>query len=293
MWISCHIYYEKPIEKLLTEAILPCIEELIVSKKIRNSFFIRYYEKGYHIRLRLHFVESIHLEYIKNYVTKELKTYINHYPSKRTDEYSTDLFPNNSFYFTEYEKEINRYGGTKAIVIAEKQFALSSLVVLNILKSTNQWTYQDVITKAIYLNMTFCYSLFGEVESTILFLKFNFKNWLEKVSNFETGDSDVALISMFETDYQNRKNSLVPSLKLLWLALTSGVEFEEAWMNQWALGMAKIREQIYKVHRNNSPLFSIFDSYLHMTNNRLGLMNRDESYISYLVYRSLEEIDGI
>ncbi|MFP5247245.1 MAG: lantibiotic dehydratase C-terminal domain-containing protein, partial [Thermoanaerobaculia bacterium] len=35
------------------------------------------------------------------------------------------------------------------------------------------------------------------------------------------------------------------------------------------------------------PALPILVSYLHMTNNRLGVANRDEAYLAYLIARSL------
>ena len=35
---------------------------------------------------------------------------------------------------------------------------------------------------------------------------------------------------------------------------------------------------------------SLFVDYIHMTNNRLGIFNRDESYLSFMMMRCLEEI---
>ncbi|MGB5931124.1 MAG: lantibiotic dehydratase C-terminal domain-containing protein, partial [Cyclobacteriaceae bacterium] len=32
----------------------------------------------------------------------------------------------------------------------------------------------------------------------------------------------------------------------------------------------------------------IYDSYVHMTNNRLGIQNRDEAYLAYLIKKCLD-----
>jgi len=38
-----------------------------------------------------------------------------------------------------------------------------------------------------------------------------------------------------------------------------------------------------------NTLFYLYDSFVHMTNNRLGISNYDESYISYLIQFALKE----
>jgi len=291
MWISCHIYYERPVESFLINAINPIIDELIRNEIITNFFFIRYYDRGYHIRLRLkHGVEEKDFE-IKNYLTNYLTDYINTFPSKR-DSVEINHLPNNHFFFTEYEPEIERYGGAEAIIIAENQFQFSSSVIFKIIKETSEWTYQEAIIKAIYLNLAFCYSIIAETKETISFLKYNFDNWLINVYNSNSTHNRKEVITNYESQYEIRKNNLNPTIKALWLALNENAIFEEEWMNTWVSEMQKTSYQLNLVIKNRKPLYSIFDSYLHMTNNRLGILNRDESYISYLIYRSLEDIHG-
>jgi len=36
--------------------------------------------------------------------------------------------------------------------------------------------------------------------------------------------------------------------------------------------------------------WSIYADYLHLTNNRLGILNRDEPFLSYLITRSLKNM---
>ena len=36
--------------------------------------------------------------------------------------------------------------------------------------------------------------------------------------------------------------------------------------------------------------WAIYDSYIHMTNNRLGILNRDEGYLGYLIKEGLAEM---
>ena len=57
---------------------------------------------------------------------------------------------------------------------------------------------------------------------------------------------------------------------------------------------SRISKYVYQFKPNNYPekelLWSIFVDYIHMTNNRLGIFNRDESYLSFMMMRCLEEI---
>lgn len=36
-------------------------------------------------------------------------------------------------------------------------------------------------------------------------------------------------------------------------------------------------------------LWYIYESLIHMTNNRLGITNSDEAYLAYLIYKTIQE----
>ena len=87
-----------------------------------------------------------------------------------------------------------------------------------------------------------------------------------------------------------------------------GQEFEQEWLNSWVKGMRGIHEDLvaeqeagrlvipswHNAKERKVPLtaeeerWTIYDSYIHMINNRLGILNRDEGYLGYLVKESFK-----
>jgi len=57
-------YFGGPVflESFLLDGITPCIKKLIKTKLVDKWFFIRYFEGGYHLRIRLHLKSSDLLE---------------------------------------------------------------------------------------------------------------------------------------------------------------------------------------------------------------------------------------
>ena len=51
-WLAVYLYYAEPWEKLLTEAVKPFAEQVISEGLADHYFYIRYWERGPHIRLR-------------------------------------------------------------------------------------------------------------------------------------------------------------------------------------------------------------------------------------------------
>jgi hypothetical protein len=96
--------------------------------------------------------------------------------------------------------------------------------------------------------------------------------------------------------------------KTLWDAFENGIEFEQDWLNNWLKEMIIIGNELKTVRKKqelvfpehykpnfeinfseeNQKLWYILESYVHMTNNRLGILNRDEAYLGYLIKKSLE-----
>jgi thiopeptide-type bacteriocin biosynthesis protein len=139
-WLSAYLYYSEPREHFFVSCLKPFIDDVIKKKIADTYFFIRYWEKGYHIRLRFKGNETALQNELKPLLVNYFSVYFIEHPSQRKES-SLELLANNSIHFTEYEPEVERYGGKKAILLAEKQFECSSKAVLNILNQTSEWTY--------------------------------------------------------------------------------------------------------------------------------------------------------
>jgi hypothetical protein len=92
--------------------------------------------------------------------------------------------------------------------------------------------------------------------------------------------------------------------------LSNGNEFEDEQFNQWILQNREIRlaletaakkqqldprEHSYQLPAevenaldvNQELLWNFYADYIHMTNNRLGILNKDEGYLGFLIMQSL------
>jgi len=96
----------------------------------------------------------------------------------------------------------------------------------------------------------------------------------------------------------------------VWEAFEMKVEFEQNWLNKWINRMSIISNNLIDAQINQKLVFPqwirtnpilnisdekrmrwfILESYVHMTNNRLGILNRDEAFLAYLIKRSLQNI---
>lgn len=326
-WLAAYIYYNEPWEEFLSKAMKPFIESTVASGDSDRFFFIRYWEKGPHIRLRFHGNANVLNEKVKPAIDEYFGSYFQNNPSLRTDpEWLKEQpeewqwYPNNSIQYIDYEPETERYGGPEAIIVAEKQFELSSKVILDIMEDSEGWDYDRALGAAIQLHLAFAYALEMDHNEARHFYAHTFQSWLPRAYNdFFTSqlpEEEAAArrektLKAFEVTFEKQKEPLVEFHREMWEALHEGSEFEQAWIHTWIDGMREVNGELkalqdagklignypgfYKQESAGIPVkskerWAIYDSYVHMTNNRLGIRNQDEGYLGYILKRCLEEM---
>lgn len=164
-WISLHIFYVGALEPLLLDAVQPLVQDLRERRLLQRFFFIRYWQEGPHLRLRLLPGEGVAREDVQRRAEEALRAYLRDNPSlytlnneKRSPSYK-EMFlaeyslkkwqefygdsdempmrPNNSVHAIPYEPEYGRYGGSDGIELAEWHFEKSSEIVLKLARTTN------------------------------------------------------------------------------------------------------------------------------------------------------------
>ena len=101
-WFAVYLYYAEPWDELLINAVRPFVNEMMNAKLADQYFFIRYWEKGPHIRLRFKGIPEKLNHEIRPRLIRHFENYYNSKPSQRIDpEWTRNLpidqkwFPNN------------------------------------------------------------------------------------------------------------------------------------------------------------------------------------------------------
>jgi len=329
-WLSAHLYYNEPWETFLRKAILPYIETVLKTGVAESYFFIRYWEKGPHLRLRFRGEAGALEAVLKPNLKEHFKAYFEANPSVRQEpEYPADFpaehkwNPNNEVCFETYLPEVNRYGGKTALAICEQQFQLSSFVVLDHFREgIEQDDYHAVLGIAMRLHLGFVHSLGLGKSMRLQFFKMIFENWLPKAFEILEHQAPEALvleriketIDLFEQSFEEQKEMLIDFHQNLLEELSHNHIDSTSTYGQWLddnkeLGKDLI-DSLYDVPLNSRPnlyalpdelklvlseteclCWNIWADQVHMTNNRLGVINQDEAYLAYLTMRSLEELE--
>ena len=331
-WLAAYLYYAEPWEDFLTKAVKPFVEAVFARKQAEQFFFIRYWERGPHIRLRF----KGDPQQLQQAVQPELAAYFSHYfeehPSTRVEPESMEAlpeshrwFPNNSIQYIAYEPEVERYGGPAGIGIAERQFEASSRAILSILAESEDWNYDRALGAAIQLHLGFSYALGMSLQEAIYFYTFYSEVWLPAGERWmtlayrsdgfleDTERPQKTMRQAFEETFVEQRAALIPYHKILWEAFHQGVSFEQDWLNDWIVQMKRVAAALKQAQQQghlsipaeftinpqlavpeaSQRLWSILGSYVHMINNRLGVLNRDEGYLGYLIKESLTALAPI
>ncbi|NOS85142.1 MAG: hypothetical protein HOP31_08365 [Ignavibacteria bacterium] len=319
-WIGFHLYYEEPWEDLLSRCIFPLVLKLKKGKKINKFFFIRYWESGPHIRLRLNVSEENLINTLKKIVVENIHTYFEKYPSYREDKdynkYFSKLYENNSIQIIEYMPEIDRYGGINAMNISESQFCASSEATLKVIKLHKSWNYDTAMGYAIKLNLSFARVFFENNSDLLHFYSLLTNQMFTLIPGLYYGKEESDFLknknefySVFENEFQKQESNIVPYIFSFLGLIDNENNIKDTWLRSWMIEMKKVKDELHELEKLNKikypgediinvninrdyGLWYIYFSYIHMINNRLGIKNRDESFLSFLIKRSIGKING-
>lgn len=219
-----------------------------------------------------------------------------------------------------YIPETDRFGGETGLSIAESHFFASSKACLGSLGPIHVDTdYDQVIGIAIRLHLAMLYYSGWKVEQLAYFFNLVALQWLprafptsySKLTEAQFQEKQEDTLAYFENAFQQQKNNLVRYVIEFMEDFREDFPFEDPTFETWRLHCRELWEMMQKAHEMNllkprsekyhQPLFenlpqeqapfaAQFADFIHLTNNRLGIPNRDEGFLAYLISRSLQEV---
>jgi len=334
-WLSIHIFYASHQNPLLLDCIEPLIDSLRREALIQRFFFIRYWQEGSHIRLRLLPSEGVDRDAIKEHIEPTIRSYLKRRPALYNSDHkwlatnSKKLFqleygeeqwrttygnaseiplrPNNSFAYIPYEPEYTRYGGAAGMALAEWHFEQSSIIVLKMLRTLNVHDRSILLGTSIQLSLLFCYGLLQEDGKVITFLENYIRYWQDDFLQ-QKHENEI-----FEKKYRKMATHIQQRMLALRQSIMRGATspllltpLEQEWiahvreLRHRITGLVEARQLTLQLHGGSGEPEEVNDlnmacsillgSYLHMTNNRLGVSIADEVYLNYLLKRALLDL---
>ncbi len=301
-WLSAHIYfngniYEPGCDKVILDIVAPFISICKKQDLFEKYFFIRYSEFGSHVRLRF-YSKQTYLDIIKQMLDKNISGYSDQDILVLPLNLDQHIISNSPLFWTSYEPELNRYGGTEAIRIAEEFFYYSSETAVKLIKKIPDGEYSSRLGKGLLSMVILLYTFIKDRNRAMDFIENYGNNYLKVLAGNE--EIKKSYTEAFNNGFDIQSQTLIGYTNIIWQSLQDKNSLSED-LDEYRKYLTKISEKLKNlslngnVYKNNNVILDwqncikmIIPSYIHMMNNRLGISIKDESYLSYLIAKSLK-----
>lgn len=313
-WLAVHLFFNDPgiyggeCDEVVMDVALPFVRRCQEEGWIDGHFFIRYSEHGPHVRLRLHG----ETERLESTVWPALQEHVRSiYPDvswEKPDvpQYSppVERAEGEPFRVThaariEYEPETERYGGVEGVRLAERYFEVSSEAVYALLQRTSRTERSSRLGKGLLTQVQLVHVFTrGDRDVAVRWSEQYNQGYLRGVAREE--QQREAWLGAFDSGYSGQAETLGAYVEEVWSRMDENESLSDA-LDLYRDGLLEVRghfAELYeagKLGRPELPLTTwtaavqaICSSYLHMNNNRLGISIQEESYLAYLINRTLQ-----
>jgi thiopeptide-type bacteriocin biosynthesis protein len=300
-WLSEYLFvpaniYGGECDEVVRRVVEPFVGTCRERGWIDGWFFIRYSERGFHVRLRLHGRESV----LRGQVQPALVELVRSIYPDAAEGYP-ELPPAGegitNFLEVAYEPEVERYGGPDAIGLAEEVFEKSSEAAVALLAKVSPTERSGRLGKALLAMVVLMHAFRPERGGAADFAQNYGINYLRSLVPDE--ERRAAWLNAFGSGFEQQAGTLTAYVDEAWERLETGEPLSDAldrYRDDMAAAAARFRElfDAGKVLREGRPIEqwdfavpAIVSSYVHMMNNRLGVSIQEEAYLAYLINRAL------
>lgn len=297
-WSSLHVFYHadrQATDRLLVEGIRPLVDRLLAEQRIESWFFIRYWEGGPHVRLRL---LGAGAETVSQ-VADELRAYLRDLPEPAisidpkpfyasvtaepdaVDKYG--WFASGEVREVPYVPETERYGGPTGLAISEDLFQASSRAALATIQLAPDPQKRLLVALQMLLALVQAIEL-PDLEAV---------GWLRGSVNMWPQIGPVSAQQAWRACNAAEREFVAKEqhwLKLrAWRLPDSDSDIDGGGPNvptYWARAVrdafARYREAAASGDGLTAPPLIILWSQIHMLHNRLGLTVAEEVYLEWL-----------
>ena len=296
-WSPLHIYLPMSLQpRFLRDVIHPVVREA----DLRNRFwYLRYWQGGPHIRLRLHEASEQTVESVRSRLaeampaldaeqTAEYEQQSSHQPGLAALEGAepVEVRAAGTIEAAVYSPEYAKYGGTTGLRIAEELFRSTSAAVLDLL--TGLKDRELATSPAGPAIRVMAMSLKGSGLSTARsqdFLSRYEEDWRRWVPpGYEEKWSGM---------YEKTRSRVTSLCSAVWLDGVTDVfhdTYAKALKSTQAAQVRPASGDVASLVLEETPYAHCLANYIHTTNNRIGILPAAEAFLAYVIRRSLKEI---
>jgi thiopeptide-type bacteriocin biosynthesis protein len=303
-WISAHIYRCDSLDALIDGAARPLVAELRAGALIDGHFFVRYWQGGPHLRLRLRPSADAHRAVVNDALDAAIGAFLRAHPSRnaiRPEDYLASarplslaepgghaiepLEPVDTVRRRSYEPEHDRYGGAAAMAAAEQQFIASSDIAYDVIAAHRG---RDHRTGHALAAMFVAAAVCEGPEGIVAYCSAARSEWGRGLM---FGDVDRQEAQLDER-YRRQRPRLRELVQQLTELVTGGASDDGA-LGQWLSAMRNLKASLVALDAAGQLAHSIgrvIRLCTHMHCNRLGISLPEEAYLRYLLWRAAGDL---
>lgn len=293
-WLSAHLFHQGDLSTVLVDLVGPLVDELRVRALADHSFFLRYWDGGPHIRLRVLPRDPSVAAETARLIEDRVRAHFGRCPAP--DVLSQEaylrsareigawegvvptqlMYPNNSVRFIPYAREYGRYGSGKAIEAVEEHFVESSALALAVLRTE---TGQNRRETAVLCYLMLAWFLASD---DVLGLA-----WRQLAKAPPSADDARALYERQRTQVLTLAARMRTAAQG-WRKLPAG-----STLRQWASSVSRVVDLLRAHHDEDGGATpsaeSVADLCAHLFANRIGIRIDAEGSLRYLAARAITE----
>lgn len=290
-WRSFHLFLADPdgSDALLRDMIGPDLCALVASGQARSWFFIRYWENGPHLRVRIAAPDAQACAALLARWRNALPRYLGSqhalpaaYPDDMVFERSDvdaaarRWLPQGTLREIPYEPELARYGGAAALPISEDLFAASSALALDLIAARPPGGARQ--SAGLLLTCVALAAATPDGASLLAFLQQMKRTWRAILGDVAALEREARQIPLAQ---RQRYLDLIAHLQ-------NGGAAPAGATRQWWQQLRDATAR-WRALGGQCPLSvaALLDSHIHMMNNRLGLSPAVEYWFAHLLADTL------
>lgn len=307
-WVSAHLYYHDALDDLLRSAVRPLAGELAAGGLIDGYFFVRYWQGGPHVRLRVLVRDQAEAQPVGRLIEARICRFFARRPSRavvRSEDYlrtaawfaqhefgpgTVDsaavepLQPNNTVRHVGYVPEEDRLGGPAGVAAFEPHFMDSSKLALELIAAN--LSEQRRTGRALAMMLLGAAVVIPDPERLARYFRRSYRDWGARHAAGEGTRSEAG----WQQSYDRQRAQLDDLARRLLDEARPGAGYRlDAISARWVASVSSLRNRLTEARLALAPL--LFQC-LHKHNNRLGITVAEETYLLFLLQRTLTEIAG-
>ncbi|ALV38124.1 lantibiotic dehydratase C-terminal domain-containing protein [Streptomyces sp. CdTB01] len=320
-WVSAHLFYHADQDAAIVGIVRPAAERLRRADIADGFFFLRYWEGGPHLRLRV-LTSPDHVQEVRSVIEETAAEFYRTSPSRSSmsaqeyadtapglaklehmTDYEPELHPDNSVAFIDYVPETDVFGTGRSLEAVEQQLMATSVLAVELIARGRTPGQRAMDAFAMLAaNRTLFTGILPELAYQARFL-------------VESGGGAARLLESteFEQHFDANKAHLRTSLEAVWSS-TRGVALPDGSVaGKWLTATRDLNDTLVRLellgeldaypafeapadvleHINHLVPQLIVERCAHLMCNRLGISLAQESHLRLLLTRTAFDLCAV